>query len=143
MDESIRKPAGTDDPPLTIADKVNLLFQYLRRDDGREHPNSAIQPAVNATTVWKIRQGLTGSPGHKVVQAICDFFQVPLAYLDCKTRRQCLEFLASQPALRMRVLSGMALRAQSDDSESDVEILETMDELIQFVKAQRRPRADS
>lgn len=119
---------------LSLADKVDLLFQKRRRDDGREFPVSALEEktGISGATFWKVRHGHNKNPGYAVLQAICSFFAVPMAYFDHETLEECGAFLDHrQVAKAPEPVSQIALRAMDLSPEG----LEAVRQMIEYVRA--------
>jgi len=71
----------------SVAEKVDSLFRDFPKDiDGKEHSYRDVEKesggAVTATTVWKLRTGRIKRPSLQVIEAICEFFNVPIAYFS-------------------------------------------------------------
>jgi ESX-1-secreted protein regulator len=68
----------------TLAQKVDWLFDVRRAPHGRQFTYGQIQRAtgnrITASYVWKLRTGAMRNPGLSALEALSDFFQVPLDY---------------------------------------------------------------
>jgi transcriptional regulator with XRE-family HTH domain len=68
----------------TLAQKVDWLFDLCRTPQGRHYTYGHVQRATNnritASYVWKLRTGAMANPGLNALEALADFFDVPLCY---------------------------------------------------------------
>ena len=77
-------PAG----PTTLAAKIDTLFQVVRRPDREMFTNEEVAKACreatgetfSATYVWQLRTGRRDNPTKRHLEALAQFFQVPVAY---------------------------------------------------------------
>ncbi len=83
------------DPSPTVGELINLLFEVIRRPDGKIYTEREVSEQVNIThkTLNHIRSGKTPNPGINSIREICRFFGVSIAYFDCPTRDACYAFL--------------------------------------------------
>jgi transcriptional regulator with XRE-family HTH domain len=73
--------------PRALADKIDHLFQVVRPAKGEfthEQVAKAIEerggPTISASYLWQLRKGLRDNPTKKHLEALADFFGVPVAY---------------------------------------------------------------
>jgi transcriptional regulator with XRE-family HTH domain len=70
----------------TLAQKVDWLFDVHRSPQGKQFTYGYVQRAtggrITASYVWKLRTGAMGNPGLSALEALADFFQVPLDYFS-------------------------------------------------------------
>jgi transcriptional regulator with XRE-family HTH domain len=70
----------------TLAQKVDWLFDVRRTAQGRQYTYGQVQRAtgnrITASYVWKLRTGAMSNPGLCALEALADFFQVPLDYFS-------------------------------------------------------------
>src|SRR4051794_39879373 len=80
-------------PPVggkTLAQKLDALFRTMS-PRGREYSYKEVADAINARsgetgvkishgTIWNLRSGKTTTPRAEHLQALADFFKVPLGY---------------------------------------------------------------
>ncbi|HEU4327419.1 MAG TPA: helix-turn-helix domain-containing protein [Roseiflexaceae bacterium] len=68
----------------TTAELVEDLFRTYRHPSGREYSNqevsTALNDAVDASYIAKIRRGIIKNPGRHGLLALCRFFKVPSSY---------------------------------------------------------------
>jgi ESX-1-secreted protein regulator len=117
----------------TLAERLNRLFDTVRRPDGEEYGNTAVAEAIRTdqglmishTYVWQLRTGRRDNPTIQHMTALAKFFGVPVAYFldDAEMARinKDLDLLASlrnagvtEIALRTAKLSPDAQDAVSD-----------------------------
>ena len=70
----------------TLAQKVDWLFDLRRTPQGRQFTYGQVQRQtgnrITASYVWKLRTGAMSNPGLSALEALADFFQVPLDYFS-------------------------------------------------------------
>jgi transcriptional regulator with XRE-family HTH domain len=72
----------------TLAGKIDTLFQVVRRPDREMYSNEEVAKACreatgetfSATYVWQLRTGRRDNPTKRHLEALAQFFQVPVAY---------------------------------------------------------------
>jgi transcriptional regulator with XRE-family HTH domain len=68
----------------SFAQKVDWLFEHRRTEQGRPYTYGQVQRAtgnrITASYVWKLRTGAMSNPGLSALEALADFFEVPLSY---------------------------------------------------------------
>jgi transcriptional regulator with XRE-family HTH domain len=118
----------TPRPPLTLAEKLDLLFR-TRHPAGRgeftyEEVAEGIRrlggPTIAVTQLWQLRTGKQDNPRKSQIEALAAFFRVPVSYFfadDEETARlhARLELLA---AMRNNDVERIALRAADLSPES-------------------------
>jgi transcriptional regulator with XRE-family HTH domain len=86
--KSGRASADTVDHPLTLAAKLDRLFQSVRSPDGDEYTYAEVVAGINArgiattsdTYLCDLRNGTKDNPRIKHLEAIAEFFGVPVTY---------------------------------------------------------------
>ncbi len=86
--KSGRAAAETADHPPTLAGKLDRLFQSVRSPDGDEYTYAEVVAGINARDIAKtsdtylcdLRNGTKDNPRIKHLEAIADFFGVPVTY---------------------------------------------------------------
>jgi transcriptional regulator with XRE-family HTH domain len=86
--KSGRASAETMDHPLTLADKLDRLFQSVRSPDGDEYTYAEVVAGINSrgiattsdTYLCDLRNGTKDNPRIRHLEAIADFFGVPVTY---------------------------------------------------------------
>lgn len=76
-------------PDSELADKINKLFDIMRKPSTKPLSNAAAAEAITAKTgvsisaayLWQLRSGLKTNPTLAHLQAIASFFGVPPSYL--------------------------------------------------------------
>lgn len=68
----------------SLAEKVDWLFSTHLTERGRQYTYGQVQRAtgnrITASYVWKLRTGAMSNPGLSTLEALADFFEVPLSY---------------------------------------------------------------
>ena len=117
----------------TLAEKLDYLFRTVHpRNRGEYSYEEAAEvigrrggPTISANYLWLLRKGLRDNPTKKHLEALADFFGVPVAYFfddEVAARVDAqLDLLATlrdadvrQLALRAAALSPESLRASAD-----------------------------
>jgi len=123
----------------SLAEKLDCLFQTVRRADGREYSYRDVASAigerfgvkVSPSYIWQLRTGQGDNPTVRHIEALAAFFGVPASYfLNTAEAVQTQEELALLAALRDAAVRNLALRAQGLSPES----LKTVRELIERVR---------
>lgn len=111
----------------SFAEKLNRLFEIVRRPDGKEFSNQAVAdaiaaeggPTISRIYVWQLRNGVKDNPTKRHLQALADFFGVPVAYFfdDAEGSRISAELELLQ-SLRSSDVTAIAARANGLSPES-------------------------
>lgn len=72
----------------SLADKLNHLFAHHRPRNGQEYSNEQVAAAICArgevtisqSYIWQLRKSHKDNPTYKHLQALADFFGVPVSY---------------------------------------------------------------
>jgi len=106
--------------PMTLAEKIDTLFQTVRRPNDEQFSHEEVARACreasgesfSAPYLWQLRTGRRTNPTKRHLEALAQFFQVPASYFfdeDSSTAiAKELELLA---ALRDAEVRSVALRA--------------------------------
>ena len=116
----------SEEAGATLAAKVDRLFDIVRRPDGKQHTNEEVAAACrdatgesfSTTYLWQLRTGRRDNPTKRHLEALANFFDVPVAYFfDDDQGRQIHAELELLGALRNAEIRNVALRAVnlSDD----------------------------
>jgi len=118
--KSVRS-SDTATPHPTLAEKLDRLFQTKRGPDGREYTYAEVATGITAKGIATIsaaylcdlRNGTKENPRIKHLEALADFFAVPVTYFldgdEAATRMYAQ--LAALPAQGNRGLQRIMLRA--------------------------------
>ncbi|SFR29788.1 hypothetical protein SAMN04488564_121112 [Lentzea waywayandensis] len=110
----------TEAKATTLADRIDRLFQVVRRPNGEQHSHEEVARACRETTgesfsaayLWQLRTGRRDNPTKRHLEALAGFFQVPPAYFfDDEQGRIIAEELELLGALRNSAVRDLALRA--------------------------------
>ncbi len=126
----------------TLADKIDLLFKTFTKPDGREYTYNEVGEGsgVNSSYLWRLRTGKATNPGHRVLAALSEFFQVPPAYFfEEEMEEEYLEDLKLAQRLREEGIDRIALRASGLDEEGKRRILD----MIEYIRKARGLDSDS
>jgi transcriptional regulator with XRE-family HTH domain len=128
----------------TLAQKVDWLFDVHRTPQGKQFTYGQVQRAtgnrITASYVWKLRTGAMGNPGLSALEALADFFQVPLDYFSrggeyLEDTIRLAHTMPNSGGSRQDALRRLAARA---DSLSD-EHLRAVVELAEYLSAHEQP----
>lgn len=75
----------TEAQATTLADRIDRLFQVVRRPNGEQHSHEEVARACRETTgetfsaayLWQLRTGRRDNPTKRHLEALAGFFQVP------------------------------------------------------------------
>lgn len=104
----------------SVPDKMDYLFKTIRRPDGREYTYDDVERgtagAVSRSYVWKLRHGRNRNPSLVVIEALGQFFDVPVTYFfesaqnpDDARVAAAVAGLIRQPGLRKLVEEAQGL----------------------------------
>jgi transcriptional regulator with XRE-family HTH domain len=122
MGESLTDHNIHDGPPSwTLAQKINHLFDTIRRPDGTRYSNDEVAAAmgrgepgrISGSYLWLLRRGDRDNPTIKHLEALATFFDVSPAYFfdDAKSRAIASE-LALLRAMKDSDVRRIAARLQ-------------------------------
>lgn len=112
---------STTTESLTLAEKIDTLFQVFRRPDGREWSAEAVASAIveqgdkiSGVYVHMLRTGRKDNPTKKHLESLAKFFNVDVAYFydDSLTAGQLQTELRVHAAMRDSGVREVALRAK-------------------------------
>lgn len=104
----------------TLAQKMDRLFDAIRRENGEQYSHEEVARACressgetfSATYLWQLRTGRRDNPTKRHLEALADFFEVPVAYFfDEKIGAEIGSELKFLSALRNAGVRHLALRA--------------------------------
>ncbi|MET8628580.1 XRE family transcriptional regulator [Kitasatospora sp. NPDC004669] len=104
----------------TLADKIDRLFQVVRRPNREPYSNDEVARACreatgesfSATYLWQLRTGRRDNPTKRHLEALATFFQVsPVYFFDDERSARIAEELELLGALRDAGVRDVALRA--------------------------------
>lgn len=89
---------SSDTPSWTLSDRINYLFDNVRRPDGKPHSNDEVAAAmaerggstVSGAYLSLLRRGERDNPTKKHLEAIAEFFEVSPAFFFDKARAQAI-----------------------------------------------------
>lgn len=130
----------------TLAAKIDRLFQIVRRPDGEQYTNEEVATACreatgesfSATYLWQLRTGRRDNPTKRHLEALAEFFDVPVAYFfDDDQGKQIHAELELLGALRNAEVRNVALRAVNL-SQDGLGTINDMIDVIAKREAERR-----
>lgn len=79
----------------SVADLVNLLFEVIRRPDGKRYTEQQVseKTGIYDKTINAIRTGKTSNPGIITIRKLSNFFEVPLNYFNATSLAECYGIL--------------------------------------------------
>ncbi|MFF2073797.1 XRE family transcriptional regulator [Kitasatospora sp. NPDC058162] len=134
----------------TLADKIDRLFQVVRRPDHEPYTHDEVARACreatgesfSATYLWQLRTGRRDNPTKRHLEALATFFQVsPVYFFDDQQSARIGEELALLSALRDAGVRDVALRAVALSADG----LGTISDMIEAIarrEANARGEAD-
>ena len=113
--DAVRQPGRS-----TLAEKIDTLFRVIRRPNHEQFSAEEVAricrestgESFSATYLWQLRTGRRDNPTKRHLEALAQFFQVPVAYFfDDDQGQAIVEELALLGALRDAGVRSVALRA--------------------------------
>jgi transcriptional regulator with XRE-family HTH domain len=132
----------------TLAEKIDALFRVVRRPDREAYTHEEVARACreatgesfSATYLWQLRTGRRDNPTKRHLEALAQFFQIPVAYFfDDEQDARIAAELELLGALRDARVRSVALRAVNLSPEGMGTISDMID-LIAKREAGRNPR---
>ncbi len=139
---------GRSTAPSTLAEKIDALFRVVRGSGREPYSHEEVARACreatgesfSATYLWQLRTGRRDNPTKRHLEALAQFFQIPVAYFfdDDQGARIAAE-LELLGALRDAGVRSVALRAVNLSPEGMGTISDMID-LIAKREADRNSR---
>lgn len=137
-----RKPAK----PMAVKDLLEFLFKHIHHPEGRPYSVTEVADATNLSyvTIYTLLQGRSKKPTLPTVQALCDFFGVPLGFFECRSYDECYKVLENSKNEENDSVGGrnsaqmgeIIFRAQDLSPEGQQDLIT----LIKWVQAAERER---
>lgn len=137
--------AAGGDGKLTLAAKIERLFQIVRKPDRELFTNEDVATACRENTgesfsttyLWQLRTGRRDNPTKRHLEALANFFDVPVAYFfDDDQGKQIRAGLELLGALRNAEVRNVALRAVTLSPDG----LDTVSDLIDVIAKREADR---
>ncbi|MET8977041.1 XRE family transcriptional regulator [Streptomyces sp. NPDC004539] len=134
------------DTATTLAEKIEALFRIVRRPNREQFSHEEVARACreatgetfSATYLWQLRTGRRDNPTKRHLEALAQFFDVPVAYFfDDDQGAAIAKELELLGALRDAKVRSVALRAVNLSPEG----VNTISDMID-VLARRESRSD-
>ncbi|AIG79194.1 helix-turn-helix domain-containing protein [Amycolatopsis sp. NPDC058340] len=135
----------TEPRATTLTDRIDRLFQVVRRPNGEQHSHEEVARACRESTgesfsaayLWQLRTGRRDNPTKRHLEALAAFFQVPPAYFfDDEQGRALAEEVELLGALRNSAVRDLALRAVTLSEEG----LGTVTDIVEAIKRRESKR---
>ncbi|WP_410660038.1 XRE family transcriptional regulator [Amycolatopsis sp. lyj-112] len=135
----------TEPRPTTLTDRIERLFQVVRRPNGDQHSHEEVARACRENTgesfsaayLWQLRTGRRDNPTKRHLEALAAFFQVPPAYFfDDEQGKALAEEIELLGALRNSAVRNLALRAVTLSEEG----LGTVTDIVEAIKRRESMR---
>lgn len=137
--KSVRADGDTSESGPSFARKLDRLFQSVRSPDGNEYTYAEVSAGVaergvatiSDTYLCNLRNGTKENPRIRHVEALADFFGVPVTYfLDGEESARLFDRLETLPAAANAGVRRIALRAVDLSPE-------TLDAVAQIIEHAR------
>jgi len=131
-------PGVEPEAGLTLAEKIDMLFQVIRRQTRDQYSNEEVAKACreatgesfSATYLWQLRTGRRDNPTKRHLEALAQYFHVPVAYFfDDAQGAEIAKELELVGALRDAGVRSIALRAVNLSAEG----VSTINEIIDVI----------
>ncbi|MGW4831120.1 XRE family transcriptional regulator [Amycolatopsis japonica] len=135
----------TEPRATTLTERIDRLFQVVRRPNGEQHSHEEVARACRESTgesfsaayLWQLRTGRRDNPTKRHLEALAAFFQVPPAYFfDDEQGRALAEEVELLGALRNSAVRNLALRAVTLSEEG----LGTVTDIVEAIKRRESKR---
>jgi transcriptional regulator with XRE-family HTH domain len=133
----------TEQQPIghpTLAEKIDRLFTAIRPEGRREYSYEEVSAGirqrgiapVSNTTLWELRTGKLDNPKMRTIEALADFFGVPVTYFFNNEPEAARIYaqLALLPAHEDRAVQRIALRA----ADLSADTLEMLGQIVEQVR---------
>jgi transcriptional regulator with XRE-family HTH domain len=129
----------------TLAEKIDTLFQVVRRPNREQFSHEEVAKACrkatgesfSATYLWQLRTGRRDNPTKRHLEALAQFFHVPVAYFfDEDESLAIAKELELLGALRDADVRSMALRAVTLSPEG----ISTINDMIDVIARREKER---
>jgi transcriptional regulator with XRE-family HTH domain len=124
----------------TVAEKIDSLFKNFKNGDGKEYSYRDVAEgtggAVTATTVWKLRTGRIQKPSYQVIEALCQFFEVPISYFSSE-KPPSEEYLRNLK-LATRLRRAMVKEAALQISDLDDAAIQDLLGMVKYIRTARK-----
>ncbi|MGW7529943.1 helix-turn-helix transcriptional regulator [Streptomyces sp. NPDC054783] len=138
------EPAGTSDPTAEFSARLDQLFRTVHPSERAPWSNAEVARAVGVseTYIGYLRKGTRRNPTLTQMQALADFFGVPLAYFfDDGQGEQVRQDLALLTQLKGMGVREIALRTIAEMSEDSVTtVLPVLQRLAETQVEKQSPR---
>lgn len=137
----------------SLADKLNHLFATTASAGGQEYSNEAVAAAISAkgesisqSYIWQLRKAKKDNPTYKHLQALAEFFGVPVSYffddeVTDRVNAQLEELKAAQARMNEiasnREAQLMAMRAGELSPERRRQVMDLLDVVYKLEKAEQ------
>ncbi len=114
----------------TLADKLEKLFDEVRKPDGAKYTQTEVVEGTNGVLtrvyLWKLRTGRATNPGFHIIKALADFFSVDTNYFSEE------EIVADKEKTKPvgRYVDEIQARAYKLDEKARKAVLDMMDFIL-------------
>jgi transcriptional regulator with XRE-family HTH domain len=133
------------EPTKTLAEKIDTLFQVVRRPNREQFSHEEVAKACreatgesfSATYLWQLRTGRRDNPTKRHLEALAQFFHVPVAYFFAEDESLAIaKELELLGALRDADVRSIALRAVTLSPEG----ISTVNDMIDVIARREKER---
>lgn len=130
---------------VTLADKLNLLFQTVHPGDRQSYTAREVADAIRArggsisdVYIWQLRTGRRTNPTKEHLQSLADFFDVDPAYFFDRRRAEEIQrdllALHAMRNLKVRAVAARLSALPEDQLDAVGEILDRVVRAMQLPK---------
>lgn len=139
-EETSSSKAEVSSSPSTLAEKLDLLFRSIPKEDGELYTNESAAAAlsdrgikVTGQHLWHLRSGRRDNPSFRLLEGIARLFGVPIAYFsDTETERQVAEELELLAAVRQTGVKSLLARTQGVSPANVERVSEILEQIRQM-----------
>lgn len=142
------------DQVMSLAEKIDLLFETVKQADGRRLTYEGIQSisGIRPSTISRMRSGQNVDPSFRTVTGLAKAFGVPLAYFSREmTRPEAQAFLADLQQQERQVRQAEQARQETAEllallatraSHMDTDTISVLREMVEYVIKQQGIQLD-
>ncbi|MFI1171898.1 helix-turn-helix domain-containing protein [Streptomyces melanogenes] len=129
-----------------LADRINFLFSTIRDSNGQRYSNEQVAAAIRKSGVvisqsyiWQLRRKKKTNPTLRHLQALADFFRVPVSYFFESGICDHLEPVMSnfEETAKDSQIRLIAMRTEGLSEARRRQVLEFLDVISQLEQAER------
>lgn len=104
---------------MEFKEQLVILINHVTDEYGERYTSQQIADGTDTSKslIDKLRQGTHSSPSLETVKGLANFFGVGLAYFDCESANECLDFLNVSRNIKFRSETDVTIENQRQIQE--------------------------